>query len=157
MPHFDDLSELARRALSWQAQGVHQDPAVCEALNAAMGAKPKSASRFPNQRCEHDGINFDSLAERDRYLELRTLERAREIAALRPCPEYPKKERFTLQGGVAYIPDFTYYERGKKVAEDVKGAARKRGQRGTRTPIFELKAKQFREAYPDIELRIVER
>jgi hypothetical protein len=45
-----------------------------------------------------------------------------------------------------YRADFTYSEDGQFVAEDVKGVA---------TAVFGIKAKLFRDNYPDIELRVV--
>jgi hypothetical protein len=102
-------------------------------------------------RCEIDGISFDSLAEGNRYSELRLLEKAGIIRLLCPSPEQAKKERFKLTAGLVYTPDFTYWENGKRIAEDVKGG------KATMTQAARMRVKLFRECYPDIELRIIER
>lgn len=138
---------------------VAQPKAVWEALEAPEEAT-NGKSLYSNVRCQLDGINFDSLAEMGRYSELRLLERAGAISNLLPCPNQPKKERFALAGGrkpPMYTPDFTYIENGRRVAEDVKGQRRGKGSKGTSDAAFVLRAKLFRERYPDIELRIVER
>ncbi len=49
---------------------------------------------------------------------------------------------------VGYRPDFTYIEKGVKVAEDVKSKA-------TVTEAFVLRAAIFRALFPTIELRVV--
>ena len=115
------------------------------------GQRPTKASKYGNVRCQIDGISFDSLAEGNRYSELRLLEKAGIIRLLCPSPALPKKERFKLTAGLAYTPDFTYYEDGRRVAEDVKGG------KATMTQAARMRVKLFRECYPDIELRITER
>lgn len=115
------------------------------------GQKPSKQSKYGNIRTEIDGISFDSQAEAQRYGELRLLQQAGHISLLQPSPERPKKERFKLSAGITYTPDFTYFEGGRQIAEDVKGG------RATATAHFRDKAKLFRECHPHIELRIVER
>ncbi len=143
--------ELAKIAARLESQGTRQSAGFYQELAAVAQTPEAKESKFGNIRCEFDGISFDSQAERDRYCELQLLARAGTISELRPCPARPKKERFTLAGGISYTPDFTYLEQGRKVAEDVKGG------KATATAHFKDKAKLFRERYPDIELRIVER
>lgn len=71
-----------------------------------------------------EGITFDSLGESRRYLELRTLERAGDIRALRVHTRWP-----CAVNGVhvaTYISDFDYFDTHTKahIVEDVKGNAR---------------------------------
>lgn len=122
-------------------------------LNAHLleDAKPTKQRKYNNERTQVDGIWFDSKAEAARYSELRLLERAGVIRLLQPSPEAPKKERFKLNAGLSFTPDFTYWEQGKQVAEDVKGG------KATMTTAALMRVKLFRECYPQIELRIVER
>ena len=115
------------------------------------GQKPAKASKYGNIRTQVDNIWFDSLAESRRYGELRLLQQAGEISLLQPSPEQPKKERFKLTAGLAFTPDFTYFEHGRQVAEDVKGG------KATMTQAARMRVTLFRECYPQIELRIVER
>jgi len=95
------------------------------------------------------GIRFASRAEANRYLELSLLQKAGEIASLQTHP------RFTVwQHGkekIIYEADFSYYEDGQQVVEDVKGG------KGTQTAVFKLKARMFKAMYPDIRFVIVER
>lgn len=138
------VSSLADLPLSDDVRALNPDA-------IEPGAKPSKPSKYGNVRTEIDGIWFDSQAEARRYEELRLLQRAGAISLLCPSPEQPKKRRFKLIAGVTYTPDFTYQEGGREIAEDVKGG------KATATGHFRDKAKMFRELYPSIELRIVER
>ena len=51
-----------------------------------------------------------------------------------------------IERAVTYIADFTYYEHGKKVVEDVKGM---------RTKDYIIKRKLLRWRYPEYEFREV--
>lgn len=143
--------ELAKIAARFEAEGTRQSASFYEGLAELARAPEAKESKFGNVRCELDGIQFDSKAERDRYCELQLLARSGTISDLRPSTAQPKKRRFTLAAGITYTPDFTYVEGRRQVAEDVKGG------KATATAHFKDKAKLFRERYPDIELRIVER
>lgn len=124
---------------------VPQPAAVWEALEAPEEAK---GSKYGNVPTVVDGIRFDSKAEANRYRELCLLQRAGDISNLECQP------RCVLGAGKrppVYVADFRYIEGGRLVVEDVKGG------KATQTAVFKLKAKLFRERYPDIELRIVER
>lgn len=146
MPHFDDLTHLARRALAWQAEGVYQDAATAEALNAAIGPqKPAGRARkYNNRPTPTDAGMADSAVEAERWAELRLRERAGEISDLEFHP------RFVLPGGVVYEADSAYTEDGQRVVEDVKGGK-------VRTATFRIKWRQMAEAYPHLVLRIEER
>lgn len=90
-------------------------------------------SKYGNRKVKLDGEKFDSVAERDRWVQLRLMERAGEIRDLR------RQVRFPLFGVgnthvCDYIADFVYH-RGTVdavVIEDVKGVA---------TDVFRIKAK----------------
>lgn len=80
---------------------------------------------------------FDSLRERGRFRELQLLERAGKIQGLQ------RQVRFDLipaqydgdkciYRSVSYVADFTYWENGKFIVEDVKGM---------KTDVYRLKAK----------------
>lgn len=124
---------------------VPQSNAVWEALEAPEEA---SGGKYGNVPTMVAGIRFDSKAEANRYSELCLLQRAGSISDLECQP------RYVLGGGKRppiYVADFRYQEEGRLIVEDVKGG------KGTQTAVFKLKAKLFRERYPDIELRIIER
>lgn len=106
-------------------------------------------SKYGNKKTTRHGVKFDSKAEANRYDELLLLERVGEISNLRRQPKYELQPKFkrgkkTIQA-ITYIADFEYCERGRVVAEDVKGV---------KTQVFSIKAKMFQFRYPDIELRI---
>jgi hypothetical protein len=103
----------------------------------------KGKSRYGNvKRVKIDGYSFDSKREGDRYLELRLLERAREIKNLvvhpvikiviggvpvmSPSPRYPKGRQ------MRYVADFAYDADGQLVYEDVKMTKH-------RTDVYKLK------------------
>jgi hypothetical protein len=108
-------------------------------------------SKYGNVRCTMDGHTFDSQAEMQRYCELRLLERAGAIVNLQLQPRFELVAKQPGQRASFYVADFQYEEDGQTIVEDVKGG------RATQTAIFRLKAKLFRQRYPDLELRIIER
>lgn len=99
--------------------------------------KPK----YRNQKCSYDGMTFDSKHERDRYCELRLLQKAGVISNLR-CqvpfrliPEQREPDTLGPRGGrrrgrviekaVDYVADFVYVRDGQTVVEDAKGVRTK--------------------------------
>lgn len=95
-----------------------------------------SRAKYKNRRVQYQGEWFDSQRELDRYLELKLLEKAGEITALRRQVKYvlvpAQYEPDTIgpRGGVhkgklierelAYVADFVYERDGQEVVEDVK-------------------------------------
>lgn len=71
-------------------------------------------------------VEFDSIAEHDRYIELLLMQKAGVISDLECHPSYeviPKQE--TPEGrqnfrNVIYTPDFRYKRDGKEIVEEVK-------------------------------------
>lgn len=96
-----------------------------------------SKSKYGNRKVKHDGEWFDSQRELDRWLELRLLERAGVIHALRRqvkyvlIPEQREPDTIGPRGGVrrgkliererSYWADFVYERDGQTVVEDAKG------------------------------------
>jgi hypothetical protein len=93
---------------------------------------------YRTKKVEYNGIKFDSKMERDRYVELRRLEKAGEIGMLAVHPKYCLLPSFRHGGKtyreITYSPDFRYFRNGKQVFEDVKGYA---------TDTYKLKMKMF--------------
>lgn len=84
-------------------------------------------AKYGNKKVWFDGMEFDSIRERDRYLELKLLQRAGEISDLRtqvkfeliPSQVYDGK---VVERPVTYIADFVYKDKlGNTVVEDAKG------------------------------------
>ena len=76
-----------------------------------------------------DGIKFDSKREAARYRELRLLERAGQISALRR-PKLSEAYLLVVNNVKIgrYTPDFIYLENGVEVVEDVKSPATKKAR-----------------------------
>jgi len=100
--------------------------------------------------CQHGHVHA-SAREAKRCGELHLLLRAGEIEGLTVEPSYDlhsNGEPIKMGNGhiARYRPDFTYLERGKVIAEDVKGYV---------VRDFPLRAALFRACYPEIELRVL--
>ena len=87
-------------------------------------------SKYRNIKSEADGIWFDSKKERDRYLQLRLLERGSAIKSIVLQPSFPLIVNGQKIG--TYKADFQYTEcdTGEQTVEDVKGM---------KTPVYNLK------------------
>ncbi len=107
-------------------------------------------SKYNSRPADYDGFHFDSQAELTRYHGLKLMERNGDIESLTVHPVFPLMEGFTYQGkkirGIKYEADFSYYENGKRVVEDVKGME---------TPVFKLKAKLLMAKYPVMDFRVL--
>ncbi len=78
-------------------------------------------SKYHSQKCEIDGIKFDSKAESRRYKELKMLEKCGAIKNLQlqvPFELIPKQNK---ERAVTYKADFVYIQNGERIVEDVKG------------------------------------
>ena len=101
-------------------------------------------SKYGANKCEYEGIKFDSQRECERYKELKLLERVGKIDNL--CLQVPieLQPAYEIDGekrqSIKYIADFVYYdnETKTKVVEDVKGM---------RTQVYKLKKKMFEYKY----------
>jgi len=104
--------------------------------------------KYHSKKTEYNGMVFDSKKEAQRYAILHELERIGMIRDLQ------RQVKFKLIDGVRwsngkkhrdtyYVADFTYYENGHLVVEDVKGF---------RTPVYKLK-KELMKAVHGIEIR----
>ena len=96
-----------------------------------MYRKRPRQNKYGNCRVEYDGEMFDSKAELLRYLDLKTLEKAKVIYDLQ------RQVPFELQPGhrnkkgkyvkpIVYVADFVYWKDGERIIEDVKSDATKR-------------------------------
>jgi hypothetical protein len=85
-------------------------------LKALLGS---SYRKWRNIPVEIDGIRFASKKEGRRYLQLKQLERAKEISHLRLQVPYVLE----IDGVriCKYVADFVYKENGETIVEDVKG------------------------------------
>lgn len=113
-------------------------------------------SKYGNKKATHNGITFDSRRERNRYINLLTLQRAGEISDLKMQVSFEiipavyeivekqmktkvKKVEKCVQRATHYIADFVYKDKdGNEIVEDVKGSTK------MLTPEFRLKMKLMR-------------
>lgn len=104
---------------------------------------PRRRNKYGNRRVEYDGYTFDSIAEKNRYIELRLMADANLITHLAVHPKYVIHDGFTNAAGkrrsqITYSPDFEYRLDEQWVYEDVKGVE---------TAVFRLKRKLFERRY----------
>ena len=83
-------------------------------------------TKYNNIKTEFDGVKFDSKKEAARYAVLRLLERGNVITELKLQVPFELAPSVMIKGRKQrarhYICDFTYFEAGKFVIEDCKGA-----------------------------------
>lgn len=99
----------------------------------------KNGSKYGNKKITYNGITFDSIKEKDRYIELRLLERAGAISDLQRQVKFELIPSQRIDGKVVerpvfYVADFVYIQNGEKVVEDTKSPA-------TRTKEYIIKRK----------------
>lgn len=88
----------------------------------------KKSGRVNHERLVANGIEFDSKAEHDRYLELLVMEKAGLISELECHPRYEIIPKQAVPGHRAFLPahytaDFRYLDKnGNQVVEDVKSS-----------------------------------
>ena len=90
----------------------------------AFGRKASKVkySKYKNKPVELDGIKFASRRERNRFSELKILQRAGHISKLTAHPKFV----LLVDGGSfvgTYTPDSLYFENGELIIEDVKSPA----------------------------------
>lgn len=106
-------------------------------------------SKYHNKKTTVDGIKFDSKAEAERYIDLKTLEHWGTIKDLRLQPTYELQPSYKKNGKtvrkIVYKADFEYFDcrTGKVIVEDVKGV---------KTAVYKLKKKIFEYRYPELEI-----
>ncbi len=99
-----------------------------------QGKRPK----YGNKKVTYEGHNFDSTKERDRYIDLKLMQRAGLISELELQPKWVLMPTTRIGGKTqrvtTYSADFSYVKDGVKVVEDVKSEA-------TKTDVYKLKRK----------------
>ena len=101
-------------------------------------------SKYHNKKVNYNGITFDSIKEKNRYIELKLLEKAGLIKDLKLQYEFELQPAFTLKNKkirkISYIADFYYFDNKENdyVVEDTKGM---------RTEVYKIKKKMFQYRY----------
>ena len=91
------------------------------------------SGKVPHQRIVANGIEFDSKAEHDRYLELLVMERAGVIERLECHPRWEIIPAQKIPGNrgfqaAHYTADFRYFRDGVEHVEDVKSSYTREAQ-----------------------------
>lgn len=108
---------------------------------------------------DHGGIKtvFDSRREYARFLELQFLQEGGKITELKRQVPLIVSPAFEYRGEhlreIVYRADFTYYENGEYVVEDVKGL-RMIDEKSLTTSDFNIKWKLLKQRYPEYLFRI---
>lgn len=109
----------------------HHNPTIQDILSSPCGSRNQhlencseksnsSKSKYKNKLTEVDGIKFDSIKEAKRYVDLKKLLKAGQIAFLKLQVEYELNPGGTYS--YKYVADFTYTEAdGRQIVEDAKG------------------------------------
>lgn len=95
-------------------------------------------NKYNAKKATFNGITFDSKHERDRYVELVLMEKAKLIQDLKTQVRFPLIPKSKYGREIVYVADFVYYEDGKMVVEDTKSPA-------TKTPVYRLKKRLLAE------------
>ena len=105
-------------------------------LSSRHSDRKARPSKYNAKRCRLDGIGFSSQRERDRYANLKLLERSGTITGLRLQRRWP----LVVNGRriAVWVSDFDYHRDGRLVVEDCKGF---------RTREYILKKKLFEALY----------
>lgn len=112
-------------------------PLSLKQLAEKYGKKPRR-SKYGNRRVRFEGMMFDSILERDRFVFLRGEQDKGLIFGLERQVEYALRVDGRLICSV--VPDFRYHLKpsGMRVVEDTKGVT---------TPEWRIKAKLFHAIY----------
>ena len=119
-----------------------------ETYNRLIGHKK---NKYKNVIVNYDGIKFDSKKERNRYIELKRLEKFGVIKNLQRQVPFLLIDTIRYNGKTYrktyYYADFTYIENDKLIVEDVKSEITKKDG------VYRLKIKLLLDRYKDIEFR----
>lgn len=103
-------------------------------------------SKYKAKKTVIDGIEFHSIAEGKRYVDLKRLERGGAIKNLSLQPRFLLQEGFVnihtgnKERAIEYVADFMYDEGSDTIVEDVKGM---------KTSDYKIKRKLFIKKYQD--------
>lgn len=107
-------------------------------------------SKYQNKKVTYNDIQFDSIREKNRYIQLKMLEKAGEIKDLELQKTFTLQPSFKKNGttyrAITYKADFVYLDlrTNKNIVEDTKGF---------KTEVYKIKKKLFEYNYPDLEIK----
>ena len=108
----------------------------------------KKENKYHNTKIEYNGIKFDSIKEKNRYVGLKQLENLGVIKDLKLQVKFELQPSYKYQDktirAINYYADFTYIQDNKLIVEDTKGF---------KTKEYLLKKKMLLYKYKDIEFK----
>lgn len=110
----------------------------------------RTTSKYQNKKVTYNDIRFDSIKEKNRYIQLKLLEKAGEIKDLQLQKTFTLQPSFKKNGttyrAITYKADFVYLDlrANKNIVEDTKGF---------KTEVYKIKKKLFEYNYPDLEIK----
>ena len=106
-------------------------------------------NKYRNNIVYYDNKKFDSKKERNRYVELKKLEKFKVISDLKTQVPFLLLDTIRYKNKTYrktyYYADFTYKQNGKLIVEDVKSEATRKDK------VYRLKIKILLSKYKDIE------
>ena len=110
----------------------------------------KKINKYHNTKVTYNGIKFDSKKERDKYIELKQLEKAGIIKELELQPKFLLLDTIHYKGKTYpktyYKADFKYKTKdGVEIIEDIKSPITAKDK------VYRLKIKMLLAKYPDID------
>lgn len=77
-------------------------------------------NKYRNKKVLYDGIMFDSIKEKDRWVLLKYLEKTGKIHGLKRQKPFELIPKQNSERAVKYKADATYWENGRFIVEDTK-------------------------------------
>lgn len=128
------LCPKCKKRSGFQMDAVHCEHCGWKPGEVCEVGKAKRKQKYNAKKCYLDGHTFDSIRERDRYLELKQQQSRGEISQLEVHVQYDL-------GVCKMEPDFRYRDSdGNIVVEDVKS-------KPTRTKVYMLKKKLLKQQH----------
>lgn len=113
----------------------------------------------PQKKAVFSGITFQSTQEGKRYLVLKIKQELKLISNLKCQTKFLLQEGFRKNGKkiqpITWSADFTYLEKGKEIAEDVK-PWNKKHKKFIIEPDTRLKHKMFEYLFPETTLLLID-
>lgn len=124
----------------------YQQLCVRAGISPLASSGQRKAHKYNAVKKTVDGVTFDSAGEARAGSLLMLWEKAGAISNLERQPRYTLMDGYVDPVGrkvrpMAYVPDFRFTRDGQTVVVDFKGM---------RTEAYKLKAKLFRQRYPDL-------
>jgi hypothetical protein len=125
----------------------YQELCARAGISPLAGPGQRKAHKYNAVKKEVDGVTFDSAGEARAGSLLMLWEKAGAISKLERQPRYTLMDGYVDPVGrkvrpMQYVPDFRFIRAGQTVVVDFKGM---------KTEAYKLKAKLFRQRYPDLQ------